>query len=291
MGQARIIATGTPKATRKARALVKQLLDDPTIPVAKLRTLDNAANLSPKFLASVVNRAKGTRLERQELEGDLIEDVEGALWTFETIDDARIHPAEVPQLEKVVVAIDPAVTAGANSDETGILVVGEAKGHGYVLADYSMVGTPNACMARAVRAYRDHEADVVVAEVNNGGDYIGALLKTVDPDVPYRTVRASRGKAVRAEPAAALYEQRRMHHAGSFPKLEDQMIGWTPDSGDSPDRVDALVWAVAELRSLSHGSWAAAYGVTRCQHCDEPYLLDSNPDKCPHCRKPQTVAA
>ncbi len=290
MGRAQIVATGTPKATRNARALVKQLLDDPTVPVTRLRTQDNAANLSPAFLADVVGRAKGTRLERQELEGDLIEDVDGALWNVELIDAARIRHDEVPALARVVVAVDPAVTGSSTSDETGIVVVGEADGHGYVLADYSLVGTPHQAMTRAVRAYRDHEADCVVAEVNNGGDYIGALLRTVDPQVPYHTVRATRGKVVRADPVAALYEQRRMHHVGSLPDLEEQMCMWIPDSPKSPDRVDALVWGVAELRTLSAGSWTQTYGVVRCEHCDQPYLRESNPDRCPHCRRPQEDA-
>jgi len=284
MGKAQIIATGTPKATRKARALIKQLIEDPTVVKRRLRTIDNAANLAPAFLADVIGRAKGTRLERQELEGELIEDVEGALWTIEVIENGRIKPDELPELSRIVVAVDPAVTANTASDETGIVVIGECKGHGYVLADYSMKGTPNACMERVVRAFHDHQADRVVAEVNNGGDYIGSLLRTVDPNVPYETVRASRGKWLRAEPAAALYEQTRVHHLGVFPTLEDQLTGWVPDSADSPDRLDALVYGIAALRSLSAGSWADAYGITTCPACDKPFVSEVNPDKCPHCK-------
>lgn len=292
MGHARIIATGTPKATRKARVLIKQLLDDPHVVKRRLRTIDNAANLADAFLADVIGRAKGTRLERQELEGELIEDVEGALWTADLIDAGRVTVDEVPELSRIVVAVDPAVTSNAKSDETGIIVVGEYRGHGYVLADYSMKGTPHACMARAVRAYRDFNADRIIAEINNGGDYIGSLLRTVDPNVPYQVVTASRGKWIRAEPTAALYEQGRMHHVGSLPLLEDQMCTWIPDkSGESPDRVDALVWATAALRSLSVGSWSDAYGIRKCQHCDEPYMTALHPEKCPHCKHPHGEAS
>ena len=210
---ARIIATGTPKQSRKARMLVRLLLNDPAVPVARLRTIDNAANLSPSFIAEVVGKSKGTRLERQELEGEFLNEVEGALWTAEVIDDARVSTA--PDLTRVVVAIDPAVTSGGDSDETGIIVAGDAgNGHGYVLADYSMRGTPDACMKKAVWAYREHKADRIVAEANNGADYIGSLLRTVDPDIPYRKVTATRGKAIRAEPVSALYEQGRIHHVG-----------------------------------------------------------------------------
>jgi phage terminase large subunit-like protein len=290
MGRAQIVATGTPKATRAARFLVKQLLNDPAVIKTRLRTVDNAENLSSAFLADVVGRAKGTRLERQELEGDLIEDVDGALWTVDLIDAARVRHDEVPVMSRVVVAVDPAVTSSATSDETGIVVVGEAGGHGYVLGDYSLVASPQVAMERVVRAYRDFEADCVVAEVNNGGDYIGALLHTVDPNVPYHVVRATRGKAVRAEPAAALYEQRRVHHVGALPELEEQQCTWDPVSGDSPDRVDALVWGIADLRSLSAGSWAETYGVVRCPHCDQPFMGELHKDRCPHCRRVYSTA-
>lgn len=289
-GDARIIATGTPKKARKARKLIRQLLDDPAVPVARLRTLDNAANLSPRFLAETVGKAKGTRLERQELEGELLDDIEGALWTADRIDEQRVTPEQVPELLRVVVAVDPAVTSGEESDETGIVVVGEAAGgHGYVLADYSMRGTPDACMRKAVEAYRRHEADRIVGEVNNGGDYIGSVLRAVDPNVSYRSVRASRGKTVRAEPVSALYEQGRVHHVGVFPELEEQMVSWVPTDPKSPDRVDALVWACTELRGLSSGSWDDAYGTCECPSCRRTFMREANGvvrDACPFCRTP-----
>lgn len=284
-GEARIVATGTPKQSRKARKLVKRLLDDPSVPVRILRTIDNAANLAPRFLEEVVGKAKGTRLERQELEGVLLDDVEGALWTAEIIDAYRVT-APPADLLRVVVAIDPAVSSEEDSDETGIIVAGEGEGgHGFVLADYSMRGTPDECMRKAVWAYRHHQADCVVAEANNGGDYIGTLLHTVDPNVPYKKVIATRGKRVRAEPVSALYEQGRMHHCGVFTMLEEQMCGWVPSDPESPDRVDALTWSVADLKGLSSGSWLAAYGTLRCEECEGTY-----PERygaCPQCHPDQ----
>ncbi len=280
-GESRIVATGTPKKSRKARKLVKRLLNDPAVRKSRLRTLDNAGNLSQAFLDEVVGAAQGTRLEQQELEGVLLDDVEGALWTADLIDAYRV--AQAPDLLRVVVAVDPAVSNEEDSDETGIVVVGEAEGgHGFVLADYSMRGTPDACMRKAVRAYHEHSADKVIGEANNGGDYIGSLLRTVDPNVPYEKVIASRGKRVRAEPVSALYEQGRVHHVGALTMLEEQMVNWVPsDPGDSPDRVDALVWGCAALRGLSSGSWLQAYGVTRCGDCRKSY-----PERlgaCPSC--------
>jgi phage terminase large subunit-like protein len=290
----RVVVTTTPRPT----ALIKDLLGrgDGTVHVTRGSTWENAANLSAAALDELRRRYEGTRLGRQELEGELLEDVEGALWNRTDIDAARVR-AEPDDLTRVVVAIDPAVTSGAESDETGIIVAGEGPGgHGYVLADYSMRGTPDACMRKAVYAYRRHEADCIVAEVNNGGDYLGAVLRAVDPDVPYRQVRASRGKAVRAEPVAALYEQRRVHHVGCFPDLEDQMCGFVPgESGGHDDRMDAAVYAVTELRGLSAGSYADVYGeMGRCGSCGGPFLrrVDGRPRvACPHCRQPVDEAA
>lgn len=282
----RIVVTTTPRPTPLIRELVGRR--DGSVHLTRGSTWENAKNLSPAALTELKRRYEGTRLGRQELEGELLDDIEGALWSRDDIDTARVTPEQVPDLIRIVVAIDPAVTSGEDSDETGIVVVGESgNGHGYVLADYSMRGSPDGCMRRAVRAYREHQADAVVAEVNNGGDYLGSVLRAVDPDVPYRTVRASRGKAIRAEPVAALYEQHRVHHVGSFPQLEDQMVTWTPDAPGSPDRVDALVWGLSELKGLSAGSYMDAYGVARCQHCERTYMASLHPERCPHCRRAQ----
>jgi phage terminase large subunit-like protein len=280
-GEARIIATGTPKKSRKARKLVKRLIDDPKVPVARLRTIDNTPNLSQRFLDEVVGSAKGTRLEQQELEGVLLDDVEGALWTAETIEDYRVKGAP-GDLLRVIVAVDPAVSSGDDSDEAGIIVIGEGEGgHGFVLADYSMRGTPDEWIRKAVWAYHHHQADCVVAEKNNGGDFIPLLLHTVDTGIQCRLVWASRGKRTRAEPVSALYEQGRIHHCGVFTMLEEQMVSWVPTDPDSPDRVDALCWGVHELKGLTAGSWLAAYGTVRCEDCQAAY--PESYGACPRC--------
>jgi phage terminase large subunit-like protein len=284
----RVVVTTTPRVVPLIRDLTGR--DDGSVHVTTGSTWENAANLSPAALAELKRRYHGTRLGRQELEGELLEDVEGALWQRADIEATRVAPEDVPELARVVVAVDPAVTSGEDADETGIVVAGEGRDqHGYVLADLTMRGTPDQCMKAAVAAYYRYQADCVVAEVNNGGDFIQSLLRTVDPRVPYRAVRASRGKRVRAEPVSALYEQRRVHHAGFFPELEDQLCTWVPDSPlGSPDRADALVWAVTELRGISAGGWLAAYGVVACESCGEPYRPEGR-DSCPHCGAPVSL--
>lgn len=237
----RAVATTTPRPTR----LIRNLADRPDCIVTRGSTYDNAANLSPAFLDEMRQRYEGTRLGRQELEAELLLDADGALWTRDMLDDART--ISVPNLRRIVVAIDPAASANADSDETGIVVAGvDDHGHGYVLEDRSMKGSPAEWASAAVTAHHVHKADRIVAEANQGGDMISHTLRTVDASVPVKLVHASRGKRTRAEPIAALYEQGRVHHAGAFPELEDQLCTWTPD-GPSPDRLDALVWALSEL--------------------------------------------
>jgi predicted phage terminase large subunit-like protein len=178
----------------------------------------------------------------------MLEEVEGALWTRGMIEKTRIRKEDVPDLQRIVVAIDPAVTSGENSDETGIVVAGISRDkHYYVLDDRTLRASPDNWARQAVNAYTDWKADKIVAETNNGGDMVVLVLRQVDANVPVKKVTASRGKSVRAEPVSALYEQGRVHHVGAFPKLEDQLVIWTPDSNDSPDRLDALVWALTEL--------------------------------------------
>lgn len=287
-GGSKIIATGTPKVSRPAAKLIRRLInesaEDSTVVVRRLKTSDNLGNLSETFFRSVVARSKGTKLERQELEGELLDDNENALWTRDMIEETRIDEDKVPDLSRIVVALDPAVTGLTASDETGIIVAGQdSRGHGYILADLSMRGSPQKCMERAVAAYRQWDADRIIGEANNGGDYIGALLRTVDPDVPYQKVIATRGKMVRAEPISALYEQRRVHHAGVFPDLEDEMVTWVPgDSSESPDRMDALVWALSSLKGLSTGSISDAWGVVWCKGCKRGYL-GTGRAACPYC--------
>jgi predicted phage terminase large subunit-like protein len=243
----RAVVTTTPRPTK----LIRELLADPKVAVTRGRTVENEANLAPAFLAQIVRRYEGTRLGRQELDGELLEDTPGALWQRSLIETARI-PA-LPELSRVVVAIDPAAASGEDSDETGIVIAGQdTRGHGYVLGDVSGRYPPSEWARAAITAFTAHAADRIVAEVNNGGEMVEATLRTIDPNVPFHAVRASRGKVARAEPVAALYEQGRVHHLGTFPQLEDQMCSFTADfdravAGYSPDRVDALVWALTEL--------------------------------------------
>jgi len=247
----RVVVTTTPRPTTLIRALVA----DPTAVVTRGSTYENRANLPPAFLDQIIRKYEGTRLGRQEIEAELLDDVPGALWTRGIIEAARAHNA--PSLIRVVVAIDPAATSTADADETGIIVAGkDGQGQGWVLADASGRYQPTEWARTAIAAYRSHRADRVVAEVNHGGEMVEATLRVIDPNVAFAAVRASRDKVTRAEPVAALYEQGRVHHVGTLPQLEDQMCSFVPAShgnvalrsaGYSPDRVDALVWALTDL--------------------------------------------
>jgi predicted phage terminase large subunit-like protein len=248
-----VVITTTPRPTPLIRGLLAR--DDVT--VTRGSTFDNAAHLAPSALAQLKDRYEGTRLGRQELFAEILDDVEGALWTSRQLEQLRVPAA--PELTRVVVAVDPAVTADTDSDETGIVVAGlGVDGHVYVLGDRSTRDSPQRWMARALAAYDEHGADRLVAETNNGGDLIEAMVRSqAGARVAYRKVTASRGKRTRAEPVAALYEQGRVHHLGGLPQLEDQMCSWTPDSGASPDRLDALVWAVTDLALGKRKGFAA----------------------------------
>jgi phage terminase large subunit-like protein len=239
----RRVVTTTPKP----RPGLKRLILDPTTHVTRGATAANADNLARGYVARMERRYAGTRLGRQELEAELLEDAEGALWSLARLDALRVPAA--PDLARVVVAVDPAVSTGPRAAETGIVVAGiAADGAGYVLADLSGRLRPEEWAGRAVAAFRHHRADRIVGETNNGGDLVEATLRAVDPKLPFRAVTASRGKRIRAEPVAALYEQGRVRHVGALAALEDQMVGWRPaEGGPSPDRVDALVWALTEL--------------------------------------------
>ena len=224
----RVVVTTTPRPI----GLIRELLADPKVVTTRGRTIENQANLAPAFLHQIVTRYQGTRLGRQELDAELLEDVPGALWQRGTIEAARI--AGSPELTRIVVAIDPAGTSGEQADETGIIVAGrDAAGHGYVLADASGHYAPAEWARTAITAYAAQRADRIVGEVNNGGDMVEATLRMIDPAVPFRAVRASRGKAARAEPVAALYEQGRLHHLGAFPRLEDCLLYTSPSPRDS----------------------------------------------------------
>jgi phage terminase large subunit-like protein len=235
--------------------LLKDLLKQTSTVVTSAPTEANRANLAESFLAEVRTRYAGTRLGRQELDGVLVEDTEGALWSTVALENGRVD--EVPDLDRIVVAIDPPVTGHKGSDECGIVVVGAVtKGppqnwEAFVLEDATISAASPLAWAEAAIAARDrHGADRLVAEVNQGGDLVQTVLNQIDPMLPYRAVRAQRGKASRAEPVAALYEQGRVHHLRGLGKLEDQMCRMTTrgfEGRGSPDRLDALVWAVTEL--------------------------------------------
>lgn len=238
------VVTTTPKPT----PLVKALVAAKTSHVTRGSTFDNAANLAPSALQMLKEKYEGTRLGRQELEAEILGDLPGALWSLATLDAYRLR--EAPQMGRIVVAVDPAVTATEASDEHGIIVAGLSDQRGIVLEDASLSGSPNEWARRAVSLYRSWSADCIVIEVNQGGDMVAHTIRTIDPNVKIREVRASRGKHVRAEPIAALYEQGRAAHVGAFPELEAQMTQMTTSGFEgegSPDRVDALVWAMTEL--------------------------------------------
>lgn len=216
----------------------------------RMRTDENIANLSDAFKANVVDRYRGTRLGRQELDAEMLDEVEGALWSPANIDPHRV-PTH-PKLIWIVTGVDPQGEHKPKTAETGIITVGAAlhddgRGHLYVLDDSSLSATPEGWGAQAAAAYHRLDANQLVGEVNNGGDMVRAVVHAQDPTVLFDSVRATRGKAMRAEPIVSLYQQGRVHHVGYFPDLEDQMLTWEPESGLSPDRVDALVWAATQL--------------------------------------------
>jgi phage terminase large subunit-like protein len=253
----RVVVTTTPKPLK----LIKGLAVDKTCLVTRGTTYDNLINLPPAFVHQIVSRYEGTRLGRQELMAEILEDVPGALWTLAQIEALRVTTH--PEFVRVVVAVDPAATATEDSDETGIVVAGRGRdGHGYVLADVSVKASPDGWGRRAVAAYHDFAADRVVYEANQGGDMVKHVLRSVDPRLPLRDVHASRGKRTRAEPIAAFYEQGRVHHVGVHRRLEDQLCNWSPDDlrADSPDRMDALVWALTDLMVNQAGTTVAAPG-------------------------------
>ena len=274
-----IVVTTTPRPTK----LIKDLISRETTHITRGSTFENADNLSQSALVELQARYDGTRLGRQELYGEVLDDVEGALWNRAIIEEARIRPENAPPYYRVVVAIDPAVTSGESSDETGIIVAGATPdGHYYIIEDATMKGSPEAWMRKAVEMYRKHKCDRVIAETNNGGDMIEALLRQVDANVPYRKVTASRGKKVRAEPISALSEQKRLHMVGAFPELEDQLVSWEPDSDKSPDRMDAMVWAVTDLMGGSVAMRSLAAMAEFCPSCRLPLVRGTR--LCPRCR-------
>ncbi len=248
----RCVITTTPKPT----AQIKNLLKRDKILITRGNTFENAANLAPAALQQLEDKYGNTRLGRQELYAEVLDDYEGALWTYSMIENRRVMKSEVPEMQRIVVAIDPAVTNNENSDETGIVVAGlGVDSRYYVLDDVSGKMTPDGWGRLAVDMFYKYQCDRIVAEVNNGGDLVERLIRTIDTDVSYTPVTAARGKIVRAEPIAALYEQQKVSHVGMFNDLEEQLCSYTGGSRKSPDRLDALVWALTELSQSSRTAY------------------------------------
>ena len=243
------VVSTTPRPVK----LIKELIKDKNTAITGGDTFENRANLSQVFFDRIIQKYKGTRLGRQEIYAEILDDNPEALFDRDIIDKYRVKSA--PQLVAVSVGVDPAVTSNENSDDTGIIVAGKSKdNHFYILADLTCHKSPDKWARVAVNAYNDYFANKIVAETNNGGDMVKILMKAVDPTVRVKTVTATRGKALRAEPISSLYEQGRVHHVGIFPKLEDQQTQWDPSLGEvSPDRLDAAVWALTDLSKTAGG--------------------------------------
>lgn len=239
-----VVITTTPRAIE----IIQDMVDDPDVVVTRGSTFDNSTNLSPKFIQSIKKRYDGTRLGAQELYGEILNQADGALWTHEQLDGLKTK--KLPEMQRIVIAIDPAMTNHSESDETGIVAVGIGHDNrAYVLEDLSGRLPPGEWARRAVDCYHRLKADRIVAEVNKGGDLVEGVIRSLDPTISFKSVRATRGKYTRAEPVAALYEQGKVSHINhGLEKLENQMCTYVAGiSTKSPDRLDALVWAVTEL--------------------------------------------
>ena len=244
-----VVVTTTPRPIK----LIKSLIKSKDNHITRGSTYDNMANLPKKYVDGIMAKYENTRLGRQELYAEILDDNPNALWTSEMINDARV--SQHPRLKRIVVAVDPSATSGEESDEAGIVTAGFGEdGHFYVLSDDSMRATPNEWASEAVSTYHKWKADRIVGETNNGGDMIEIIIRSIDKHVAYKKVHASRGKYVRAEPISALYEQGKVHHVGYYAELEDELTQWEP--GDkSPNRLDALVYAISELQGKSNSQW------------------------------------
>ena len=271
------VVTTTPRPTK----IIKELIKDPENIVTRGSTYENADNLAASTLVTLQTKYADTRLGRQELFGEILDDNPGALWTRAMLESARVK--DTPHLIRVVVGIDPAVTSGEDSDSTGIVVAGMTPdGHYYILADYTLKASPQVWAEKAVYAFELHKADRIIAETNNGGDLVVHLLQQVKNTIPVKKVTASRGKAVRAEPIAALSEQGKLHMVGYFPELEDELCEYEPGvNSKSPDRMDAMVWAVTELSEGSNAlNYLSALAVF-CPSCRMP--APKSTKFCPKC--------
>ncbi|MGV6819374.1 MAG: DNA-packaging protein [Parvularcula sp.] len=242
------VVTTTPRPL----PLLRQLIEQDSTRTSRTSTFDNVGHLAPSFLDEVTRSYGATRLGRQELYGEIVDDVPGALWSWALLEACRVSRA--PDLARIVVAVDPPVTHGPDADECGIIVAGITPGenapHAYVLSDASVSGlSPRGWAERVTATAEAFGADRIVAEVNQGGDLVKEMIHLTDPNAPVKMVRATRGKIARAEPTSAFYEQGRVHHVGAFPELEDQLTTYAGTGHQSPDRLDALVWALTELMS------------------------------------------
>ena len=246
-GDPKAVITTTPRPTE----LVKDLMTTKGVVITKGSSYENRANLADVFFDTIIAKYEGTRLGQQEIHAEILEDTPGALWTYDIISDNRCTYRKFKEIElvRIGVAIDPAVTSTASSNETGIVAGGiDASGEGYILADRTGKYTPIGWARKAIELLAHLKGDRIIAEVNNGGDMVETVIRSISPRIPFLKVHASRGKRTRAEPISALYEQGLVHHVGVFPGLEDQMTTWdATDGSDSPDRVDALVWLLTWL--------------------------------------------
>lgn len=254
----RQIFTTTPRPI----PLIRQLVRDPTTIVTRGRTMDNQINLAASFLKQVHDRYAGTRLGRQELEAEILEDTPGALWSRSQIEANRCPLPDLRWVSRIVVAVDPPAVSGAEADACGIVVaVLDRDGTMIVVDDATVQGlTPEKWARAVVETYHKWGASCLVAEVNQGGEMVQSVIRSADPTIPVKMVRATKGKYVRAEPVAALYEQGKVRHAGAFPALEDQQCNFTLaglPGGGSPDNLDALVWAITELNGPAGSIWNA----------------------------------
>jgi phage terminase large subunit-like protein len=236
-----IVCTTTPKP----KPWLKALLKDPRTRLSRVSTYANLENLSPIFAERIIGKYEGTRLGRQELHAELLEDVEGALWNAALIQEDRV--AQHPELSRIVVAIDPAGSSKDSADETGIVVAGRSNGHYYPIADRSGHYSPSGWARAAMSAYEEFSADAIVGETNYGGEMVEDTLRSQGFDFRFKGVHAKKSKRLRAEPIVGLYEQHKVHHVGEFVDMEGEMTEWVPDEGDSPNRLDALVYAITEL--------------------------------------------
>lgn len=286
MDPAKILVTTTPRPTKLLRDLTSR--KDGRVHITTGTMFENT-HLDEGTKEDLAREYGGTRIGRQELYGELLDDFEGALFNRGDLDQYRIEDNQLPELTRIIVGVDPAMKAGDEHDESGLIVAGEGTGpdgeqHAYIVEDRSMRGSPQQVMQTVASLFHKWAADCVVLETNQGGDYIKDALRTVDSSVPVRTVHATKGKVVRAEPVSTIAEQGRLHMVGSFPELEDQLCLMIPgeSSGENDDRSDAMIWAIYELRHLSSGSYMDAYGLRDCE-CGK--ILAKTDLKCSVCGK------